>query len=157
MDTLYGVKAASIPIEKEVVGKPVNSSTQSSQQVDGQGIACQLIKNVVDTPIKASDLVTNPKPAATTFNNGISKSTYHSPERKGVSPQLARLHRPLPAAPCHALLVLRARRIHYLPRKRRSQKIATKKWLSSTREPSDGRLSRRLSKTFLNQNLRLNR
>ena len=89
VDTLYGVKAASIPIEKEVVGKPVNSSTQSSQQVDGQGIACQLIKNVVDTPIKASDLVTNPKPAATTFNNGISKSTYDSPERKGVSPQRA--------------------------------------------------------------------
>lgn len=85
--TLHDVEAASTPSETETVEKLVNNSTSNYQQVVRQGIESQLKEEVVDTPIKPSDLTANGKPAPMNFANGISKSTYNSPERNSLSPQ----------------------------------------------------------------------
>lgn len=87
VDTLSYAKAASTPTEGEKIEKSANSSIPNPQQADRLGIECQVQKDVVDTPIKANDLITNVKPVPVTFVNGNPRSTCDSPERKSLSPQ----------------------------------------------------------------------
>ena len=78
-DTLCFVEVSTTKIEKETTEKPANSSTPNFQPADRQSDEWQAKKEVIDTPIVASDLVTSEKPAPMTVINAVSRSTDDSP------------------------------------------------------------------------------
>lgn len=89
LDTPCHFEVASTPLEKETTKKPENSIAPNSQPADSQVNEWQAKKDVIDTPIMTSDVVTNEAPAPRIMDTGVLGSAYLSPERKPVFPQEA--------------------------------------------------------------------
>lgn len=88
-DALFHVEVASAPTETETTKSSATSITPIFQPGNKQGTESPVRKDVIDTPITASDIVTDEAPTPMPADSGVPRSPNVLPERQGASPQEA--------------------------------------------------------------------